>query len=65
MCKSAIRDKNQAFFVTKVGFAHFESVTRGTKILKMDRRRPARTGADRRRPAQTGYFQYPRNNLIS
>ena len=25
-----------------------------TKILKMDRRRPAQTGADRRKPAQTG-----------
>jgi hypothetical protein len=36
-----------------------------TKILKMDRRRPAQTGADRRKPAQTGanrLFSVPPEN---
>jgi hypothetical protein len=40
---------------------------RFTKILKMDRRRPAQTGADRRGPAQTGadrLFSVPPENFI-
>ena len=43
-----IRDSPELnFFIKRQNFLF-------TKIFKMDRRRPARTGADRRKPAQTG-----------
>ena len=35
MCKSGFRDKKGLIFVTKLGFAHIESVTRGINLFSL------------------------------